>query len=153
MKVRVLLAALALAGCSSLGEDELFSADPLPDAAPDPDAEVPVDPTLDAIHARIFEPLCSCHFAAVPAGALNFRKEFIYTELVDRTSSCNGDYTRVIASDPANSFLFVKLAAFTDGAALDCGTPMPQSDTPLSSLQLDAIEQWIADGAPNFENP
>ena len=150
MKVGVLLALVALSACSRLGEDELF--DPVVDGAPAPDAEVPVDPTLDAIHSQILEPNCSCHFSPTPDGALSFRREFVFTELVDRTSTCDSELVRVVPSDPDASFLVAKLAAFTNGDPLDCGIVMPAATTPLTPLQLDTIRQWIADGANDFEN-
>lgn len=56
---------------------------------------------------------------------------------------------RVVAGDPDMSLLFRKIDAKARGIPAPCGDPMPQGDPlpPLSSAELQAVRDWIANGA------
>ena len=50
--------------------------------------------------------------------------------------------------DPANSYLVLKLRDVA-GTVGSVGTPMPIGDALLDESEIQAIEAWIANGAPN----
>ena len=50
--------------------------------------------------------------------------------------------------DPANSYLVLKLRG-TAGDAGGVASPMPIGDAALDESDIQAIEAWIANGAPN----
>lgn len=138
MKVCVVALAAGLAACTSLGEDSIFEG--LPDGS--------VQPTLTSLNETVFLPLCSCHRLDPPSGGLDMRTAMLPDSLVDVPSQCAGvTMDRVEPGDPDNSFLAVKLAAHTEGGAVMCGDPMPQVGSGITQAQLDAVRQWISDGA------
>jgi len=110
------------------------------------------DPDWASIYEGIIGPLCgqACH----GPGELDLRSDSMldlsdastaYMALVGQPaqgSSCDGMGTRVVAGDSASSLLIEKLRPDPS-----CGDPMPPSTVLLPEDVIDAIAQWIDDGA------
>jgi len=116
------------------------------------------DDTFAAIQAVIFDSpvyACSsglCHDSTAPGGGLDLTAGASYQNLLgaDRqgVASEASIVRRVTPGEPAQSFLYEKLAAKTFGSSTT-GTPMPQAPAPaLGEAHLDAMERWIRAGAP-----
>jgi hypothetical protein len=105
-----------------------------------------VSPTLDSIQANVFTPICSaCHTGqgSVLPGSMNLTNaEASLLSLVGVASIEEPSIERVTAADPDNSYLVQKL----EGTAAT-GARMPLGGAPLDQATVDAIRQWIADGA------
>ena len=104
---------------------------------------VMLGPTLDEIQAVVFTPNCAtsgCHAGGNPAGGLNLEAGNSHAMLVGVPSSGNAAVNRVEPGQPDNSYLVQRI----DGTV----TPrMPLGGAPLSTEEIDAIRQWILDGA------
>jgi hypothetical protein len=132
MRTRLLLLALSsflplsVAGCGG-GED--------------------VEPTLSSIYDVIIERSCnseSCHGGSNPEAGLDLTSvEAAYASLVGVTSTEEPSFTRVIAGDPDNSLMYMVLLG--DVGAVG---QMP-SGWELGAVEIEAIRQWIEDGAEN----
>jgi len=108
---------------------------------------VMVGPTLDEIQAAVFTPTCAtstCHTGANPAGGLDLRDaDTSHAELVDVPSDDDPMIFRVAPGAPNDSYLVQKI----EGTAAQ-GQQMPAGGAaPLSQAEIDAIRQWITDGA------
>jgi hypothetical protein len=55
-------------------------------------------------------------------------------------------YTRVVPGDPDNSLLIIKVEATEVGLH---GEPMPMVYPPLTTAEVDAVRQWVIEGAQN----
>jgi hypothetical protein len=104
---------------------------------------VQIGPTLDEIQAAVFTPDCAtsnCHAGGNPAGGLNLEAGNSHAMLVGVPSSGNMAVNRVEPGQPDNSYLVQRI----EGTV----TPrMPLGNAPLSTEAIDAIRQWILDGA------
>jgi hypothetical protein len=103
-------------------------------------------PTLDQIRAIIFGSRCSsCHFGAgSTSGVPNMdlrNADAAFNALVDFSVFQDGNFTRVVPAQPANSYLVHKL----QGVAT-VGGFMPPTGM-LSAAEITAVEQWVTDGA------
>jgi len=106
---------------------------------------------FDDIQVNIFDRHClsaGCHNAQSRAGNLNLSADVSYDQLVDvvptnPVAMTNG-MLRVDPFAPDNSFLVTKLV----GPGFGEGSPMPMGMDPLPQSDIDAIEAWIAEGAP-----
>ena len=102
-----------------------------------------IGPTLMQIQAVVFTPKCaSCHngVGAVLPGVLNLTSEAAsLAALVNVPSMQNAALDLVEPGQPNNSYLVHKI----DGTA---ATQMPPTG-PLPQAEVDAIIQWITDGA------
>jgi cysteine-rich repeat protein len=116
------------------------------------------DDTFTAIQTVVLDgPVyaCStalCHDDDAPTGDLDLTAGVAYASLLgaDRQGAPSAASTldRVLPGEPAQSFLYEKLAAKTLGTGTT-GTPMPQSPAPaLTAEHLEAVERWIRAGAP-----
>lgn len=148
-EVLALAVALFAASCSTTPPRA-----PAPDLAP---AEPCVvgdggpPPTLAAIQATIFDPVCSgCHDATA---AVDLTAGRAYGSLVGRAAttmervdeSCGG--TLVVPGDPTRSYLVAKLTQTQPCA----GEQMPRGEfgaEPLPDCRIDQIRRWILAGAP-----
>jgi hypothetical protein len=103
-----------------------------------------IGPTLPQIQAIVFGPKCAtCHngVGAVLPGVMNLTSEAASrASLVSVQSIQNAALNRVEPGQPNNSYLVHKI----DGTA---ASQMPPTG-PLPQVEIDAIIQWIADGAP-----
>lgn len=109
-----------------------------------------VEPKLSSIQAIIFTncALQSCHGSSAKAG-LNLLSGMSYEQLVNVRSledhKNSPSFFRVKPNSPDSSFLYIKIT----NPGKDQGERMPQSSNPLSQTEIDAIRQWILDGAKN----
>jgi cysteine-rich repeat protein len=127
--------------------------------------------TFDAIQRVIFDSEAygctnaACHGGSNPQGGLDLTAGAAYASLMGpdgkgapATNALGSNVTRVVPSEPAQSFLYHKLARKTlpgggstwvTGPYIGGGTEMPSS-TPaaLTEDHLEAIARWIRGGAP-----
>jgi mono/diheme cytochrome c family protein len=105
---------------------------------------ITIGPTLRQIQAVVFTPKCAiCHdgAGAVLPGVMNLTSEAeSRAALVNVPSIQNAALDRVEPGQAANSYLVHKI----DGTA---ASQMPPTG-PLPQAEIDAIVQWINDGAP-----
>jgi hypothetical protein len=119
----------------------------------------PPPTTFSAINQQVLQPSCAhfsvCHSktGARDAGKLDLATD-PYTALVN--ADCTNDQAkaegkkRVVAGDPANSFLLIKLqlpvTATDDGGYQES---MPLKNPHLPDVDLQGIRTWIMKGALN----
>lgn len=105
-----------------------------------------VAPTLSNVQAQVFNLSCgysTCHDASA-GGGLSLAEGESYASLVGVAAHGDPSQTLVIAGDPDNSYLMMKLSR----AGTIVGDPMPPSAA-VESSQLELVRGWILDGAPN----
>lgn len=113
-----------------------------------------IQPTLSDIQAKIFTPSCAtsgCHNAtfAARSGELDLTDGVSFAQLVGANSALVAGEKRVVAGSPQTSFLLVKLVRmWQSNPPQSVGDPMP-AGAQLSADELQAIQDWIADGAQN----
>jgi len=106
----------------------------------------PVSADLQSIEDNVFTPICSkCHIGASAPEGLELDAAHAYDLLVGVPSAEEPNLLRVNPGDPDASYLVQKI----EGAAGIEGGQMPLGETPLPQATIDAIRQWIANGAPN----
>ena len=107
-----------------------------------------IQPTLQSIQENIFTPLCApCHtgVGAVLPGSMNLSSEAASrASLVGVASEQQPAILRVAAGDADASYLIDKLEGT---APPPTNTQMPLLGQPLNQPTIDAIRQWIDDGA------
>jgi len=135
------------AGCTRLGGDDPFADGGLRDA-------LPLGPTLAALEDNVFAPRCHvCHYGPnASAAGMDFSMgvRVVTVEVPAMGSLCSGGaagWVRIAPGDPEASLLYRKVKARGDPTAAPCGDSMPQGAA-LSAAEVEAIRQWIADGAP-----
>ncbi|HLY36480.1 MAG TPA: hypothetical protein VKU61_00490, partial [Candidatus Binatia bacterium] len=108
--------------------------------------------TFAAIQNQIFAPTCAvtgCH-GSFPQANLDLRPDVALRNLIgvlaDNTVARAAGKRRVVAGDVGASFLSAKIHGTL---AAGEGVRMPDQGLPLSQTQLDAIDAWIAAGAPS----
>ncbi len=126
-----------------------------PDAGP-PDAnpfclEAEDHDDLPWLQENIFTPSCSrftaCHQGrALMAGELSMEDGETHMNLVNVESTLFPEFMRVVPGDPENSYLMIILGQY-EGPLTENGT-MPYNSPLLCQEMRDAIERWIAAGAP-----
>lgn len=107
---------------------------------------VKADPSFGSDIQEIFERKgctnSSCHGSAEMGGLLltagNSHAELVNVPATTETG------TRVIPGDAQNSYLVIKLEG-----RQTVGTQMPQTGTPLDSIDLANVRNWITQGANN----
>lgn len=112
---------------------------------------VTVEPTMASIQMQIFTPTCAtsnCHSSAQGEGGLVLVAGASHKNLIDVVPSTRDamleGMLRVDPGDPANSFLIEKLR----GVPATKGRRMPYGGPYLSDAEIDVIEEWITNGAP-----
>jgi hypothetical protein len=136
------LAALVLAACA-----------PAPEVGEKQPAQVgPFGPAerFSTLAQEVFVPRCataSCHAGAFPPADPPLDADLAYGALVG-VPSYQAPMILVEPFDPANSYLVLKLRG-TAGDAGGVPSPMPIGDAALDESDIQAIEAWIANGAPN----
>jgi hypothetical protein len=102
--------------------------------------------TLASIQANVFTPRCAgCHDGdgSTLPGVLDLTSESASrASLVGIASIQVPSLQRVLPGDPANSYLVQKVEGTAAG-----GGRMPLGQTPLNQTTIDAIRQWITNGA------
>lgn len=105
----------------------------------------PVTADFQSIQDNVFTPICSrCHIGAGAPEGLMLDAAHSYNLLVGVASQEVPSLDRVKAGDPNSSYIIVKL---TNGPGI-VGAQMPFGLPPLPQATIDAIRQWIANGAP-----
>jgi hypothetical protein len=147
-----LLAALvsvaSLGACSDDGADP-----PPPDAGPSADClEAANHSDLAFIQDKIFTPGCasftSCHRgAATSAGELSLEAGQSLAQMLDKPSDIDPSKKLIKAGDPANSYLMIITGKYPGVIDPTIGT-MPSRNPLLCAEKLDAMDRWIAAGAP-----
>jgi len=102
-----------------------------------------IQPTLSSIQAHVFTPICStCHGGASPAAGQNLSSiENTIANLINVDSS-NAEFKRVLPGDALKSYLYLKIT----GNSL-AGSRMPLGGSALPEETINAIKQWIDQGA------
>lgn len=99
--------------------------------------------TLEDIQERIFSPICSsCHGGVNPAAGQDLSSiEQTIANLININSS-NPLFKRVLPGEPQSSYLYLKITG--DPQA---GSRMPLGQPSLSDENINAIKEWIQQGA------
>jgi hypothetical protein len=112
--------------------------------------------SFERIQSVIFEGYnctnSACHGGGAAAGGLDLDPAVAYENLyrVLSTANLTEPMQRIYPGEQANSFLFQKLAAATNGSELASGggQAMPVGGQALSQDHLEAMRLWIRGGAP-----
>jgi hypothetical protein len=106
----------------------------------------PITPDFQSIEDNVFTPICSkCHIGAGAPEGLQLDAAHAYNALVGVPSVEEPSFLRVNPGNPDMSYMVLKI----EGAPGIEGGQMPLGETPLPQATIDAIRQWIANGAPN----
>jgi len=107
-----------------------------------------VQPTFGSIQENIFSTNCAlsgCHKGSSPPHGLNLEEGNAFNNIVNVPSKEVPSLLRIKPGQPDESYLYMKIT----GAAGIIGSRMPFGKPPLQDEQIEAIRQWIADGAAN----
>lgn len=105
----------------------------------------PVTADFQSIQENVFTPICSkCHIGGGAPEGLQLDAAHSFNLLVGVPSAERPDLLRVKPGDPDNSYIVHKI----EGVDIT-GGQMPLNEMPLSQPTIDAIRQWITNGAPN----
>ncbi len=135
---------LALAGCAGNGQGLDINGNPVGDSG----GGLPVafEPTFTNIQQNVFTPICTaCHIGPGAPQGLQLDQAHAYSLLVNVQSVERSDLLRVQPGNPDASYIILKL----EGAPGIVGAQMPFGLTPLPQTTINAIREWIAQGAPN----
>jgi hypothetical protein len=106
----------------------------------------PVTADFQSIQDNVFTPICSkCHIGGGAPEGLQLDAAHSYNLLVGVPSAEQPAVLRVKPGDPDNSYMVRKI----ENAPGITGQQMPLMETPLPQATIDAIRQWITNGAPN----
>jgi hypothetical protein len=106
----------------------------------------PVTADFKSIQDNVFTPICSqCHIGASAPEGLQLDAAHSYNLLVGVPSNEQPSLLRVNPGDPNDSYMVRKI----EGAQGISGGQMPLGETPLPQGTIDAIRQWISNGAAN----
>jgi hypothetical protein len=137
-----LLLAVGAAGCAGNGGGLDPSGQPVSTGG----ATGPVTAEFQSIQDNVFTPICSkCHIGAGAPEGLQLDAGHSYNLLVGAPSSEQPTLLRVKQGDPDSSYMVHKI----EGSPGISGGQMPLGETPLPQATIDAIRQWITNGAPN----
>jgi hypothetical protein len=107
----------------------------------------PVTADFQSIQANVFTPICSvCHIGASAPEGLQLDAAHSYNLLVGVPSNEQPNLLRVKPGDPDSSYMVHKIEGPSAGIT---GGQMPLGETPLPQATIDAIRQWVTNGAPN----
>lgn len=102
-----------------------------------------VEATFESIQDNVFTPICvTCHVGAGAPQGLRLEEGMSHAMLVNVPSVEVPELLRVEPGNPDDSYLIQKI----EGTA-DVGGRMPLGGEPLPQATIDAIRQWITDGA------
>jgi len=106
----------------------------------------PVTADFQSIQDNVFTPICSkCHIGGGAPEGLQLDAAHSYNLLVGVPSAEQPNLLRVKPGDPDDSYMVRKI----EGLSSISGAQMPYMETPLPQATIDAIRQWITNGAPN----
>lgn len=112
--------------------------------------EDPIEPTLSSIQANVFSTSCAlsgCHAGSSPQQGLNLSAGQARQNLVNVQSRERPALDRVEPGSPDDSYLIHKV----EGRSGIVGQRMPLGQPRLSEEKIDALREWIAQGAPDNE--
>jgi hypothetical protein len=99
---------------------------------------------FQSIQDNVFTPICSkCHIGASAPEGLQLDAAHSYNLLVGVPSVEEPSFERVKPSEPDQSYMVLKI----EGASGIDGGQMPLGESPLPQATIDAIRQWITNGA------
>lgn len=131
----------ALAGCAGSGEGLDQNGQPLSGSP----GSSSLTADFESIQENIFTPICSkCHIGASAPEGLQLDADHSYDMLIGVSSAEEPSLLRIKPGDPDDSYLVRKI----EGAAGIDGGQMPLGETPLPQAAIDAIRQWVTNGAP-----
>jgi hypothetical protein len=137
------MAVIFSAGCAGNGEGLDQNGQPLSSGSTSTGG---ITADFQSIQDNVFTPICSkCHIGASAPEGLQLDAEHSYNLLVGVPSVEQPSLLRVKPGDPDDSYMVHKI----EGLAGIDGGQMPLGETPLPQATIDAIRQWITDGAPN----
>ncbi len=138
----VLLLAGCAAACAGNGEGLDQNGQPISSGG----SGGPITADFQSIQENVFTPICSkCHIGASAPEGLQLDAAHSYNLLVGVPSVEQPSLLRVRMGDPDNSYMVHKI----EGLPGISGGQMPLGETPLPQATIDAIRQWITNGAPN----
>jgi hypothetical protein len=138
-----LLLAACAAGCAGNGDGLDQNGQPLGSGTA---ASGPITADFQSIQDNVFTPICSkCHIGASAPEGLQLDAAHSYNLLVGVPSNEQPNLLRVKPGDPDDSYMVQKIE---NAPGID-GGQMPLGETPLPQATMDAIRQWITNGAPN----
>lgn len=138
-----LVAVTCLAGCAGNGKGLDQNGQPLSSGGASTGA---VTADFQSIQDNVFTPICSkCHIGASAPEGLQLDAAHSYNLLVGVPSAEQPNLLRVKPGDPDDSYMVHKI----EGLPGIDGGQMPLGETPLPQATIDAIRQWITNGAPN----
>lgn len=111
---------------------------------PNPGETAKEDPSFAADIQAIFNGNCvgsGCHNATASAG-LNLTQGQAYNNLVNVVSTSEPNFQRVLPNDAQNSYLVMKVEG-----RQTVGNRMPLNRSPLTTVQIQNIKNWINKGA------
>ncbi len=103
------------------------------------------DPSFSTNIQPIFSGNCAlsgCHNSTAQAG-MNLSQGQAYANIVDVDSTQDPSKKRVAPGDAVNSYLVIKIEQTNPPV----GTRMPQGRSPLSSVRIQNIKNWVNRGA------
>jgi CHRD domain/Bacterial Ig-like domain len=103
--------------------------------------------TFQSLQDTVFTPSCAlsgCHAGATPQQGMNLSQGQAYAAIVNVPSMEVPTLLRVKPGDPDQSYLVQKI----EGTAA-VGGRMPLGGPALPADRIEAIRQWISEGAPN----
>jgi hypothetical protein len=131
------------AGCAGNGDGLDANGQPI---TPGGTSTGPITADLQSIEDNVFTPICSkCHIGASAPEGLQLDAAHAYNLLVGVPSAEEPNLLRVDPGNPDASYMVLKI----EGAPGIEGAQMPFGETPLPQATIDAIRQWISNGAPN----
>jgi len=137
-----LIAAFA-AGCAGNGDGLNQNGQPLTAGG---STGGPITADFESIQENVFTPICSvCHIGASAPEGLQLDAAHSYNLLVGVPSNEQPNLLRVKPGDPDDSYMVHKI----EGLSGIDGGQMPLNEAPLPQATIDAIRQWITNGAPN----
>ena len=107
-------------------------------------APIELGPTLSSLQRYVFDPICTqCHTGAAGPLGLVLDSGYARQNLVAVPSVEMPSLLRVNPGNPDSSYVIWKI----EGRSAIIGARMPLGLQPLSSEQITAFREWIADGA------
>jgi Bacterial Ig-like domain len=145
----LLAAAAGLAGCAGNGEGLNSNGLPVGSSSSGGGSGSGSGGTVTAdfqsIQENVFTPICSpCHSGATAPEGETLDAAHSYNSIVGMPSTEVPSLDRIKPGDPDSSYLVQKI----EGAPGIVGAQMPYHETPLPQSTINAIRQWVTDGAP-----
>lgn len=138
-----LLSLACVVGCAGNGDGLNQNGMPIMTGNP---GTGPITPDLQSIEDNVFTPICSkCHIGAGAPEGLQLDAAHAYNAIVGVPSVEEPSFLRVDPGNPDKSYLVLKI----ENAPGIEGAQMPFGENPLPQATMDAIRQWITNGAPN----